>query len=87
MQNEHHFPSETGRAIPTSNLRVDRYLATPFDKSKSHANALVKEPYALSNWELFKACIGREWLLIKRNKFLYVFRTCQVGVILITRIV
>lgn len=54
------------------------YLAKPFDKKTSHPDALVQVKYALSNWELFRACIGREWLLIKRNKFLYVFRTCQV---------
>ncbi|KAH9560799.1 hypothetical protein CY35_06G126700 [Sphagnum magellanicum] len=54
-------------------------LSTPFDKSASHPAALVRTKYALSKWELFKACTAREMLLIKRNRFLYIFRTCQVG--------
>ncbi|CAM6074535.1 unnamed protein product [Sphagnum tenellum] len=57
------------------------YLSVPFDRAKNHPAALVKVKYALSRWELFKACTGREWLLIKRNKFLYVFRTVQVALL------
>lgn len=55
-----------------------QYLSQPFDKTLSHPQALITTPYALSSWNIFKACVDREWLLIKRNKFLYVFRTCQV---------
>ncbi|KAG0561906.1 hypothetical protein KC19_9G102300 [Ceratodon purpureus] len=55
-----------------------KYLSQPFNKTLSHPQALITIPYALSSWDIFKACMGREWLLIKRNKFLYIFRTCQV---------
>jgi len=50
----------------------------PFDKSQSHNNALVFKKYSLTKWELFKACIMREFLLMKRNSFVYVFKSTQV---------
>ncbi|KAJ7527147.1 hypothetical protein O6H91_16G039300 [Diphasiastrum complanatum] len=54
-------------------------LAVPYDKSKSHPAALVMEKYALSNLNLFKACFAREWTLMKRNSFIYVFKTIQLS--------
>ena len=60
-------------------IEMETYLDTPFDKSKSHPAALVTKKYAMSKWDLFKACTGRELLLIKRNRFLYIFRTAQVS--------
>jgi ABC-type multidrug transport system ATPase subunit/ABC-type multidrug transport system permease subunit len=58
---------------------LDEQLSTPFDKSRSHPAALVNTKYALSSWNILKACVEREALLIKRNRFLYIFRTCQVA--------
>ncbi|CAO2839377.1 unnamed protein product [Amaranthus hypochondriacus] len=55
-------------------------LAIPFDKSKAHPAALVKEKFGISNWELFKACFWREWLLMKRNSFLYIFKSTQITI-------
>ncbi|KAH6766895.1 pleiotropic drug resistance 11 [Perilla frutescens var. hirtella] len=55
-------------------------LAVPYDKTKAHPAALVTEKYGISNMELFKACLSREWLLMKRNAFLYVFKTFQITV-------
>lgn len=43
--------------------------------------ALVKEKYGLWSWELFKACFARERLLVKRNAFLYKFKTVQITII------
>ncbi|CAK9221411.1 unnamed protein product [Sphagnum troendelagicum] len=60
---------------------ITNYLATPYNRASSHQYALVTTNFALSKWELLKACTEREWLLIKRNKFIYIFRTCQVGVV------
>lgn len=57
---------------------LDEKLATPFSKSDSHPAALVTTKFALSKWDLLKACVEREVLLMKRNRFLYIFRTCQV---------
>nr|XP_027190419.1 ABC transporter G family member 31 [Cicer arietinum] len=50
-----------------------------YDKSKSHPSALPKTSFSVSNWNLFKACLSREWTLLNRNRFLYVFRTVQVA--------
>lgn len=55
-------------------------LAIPYDKSKAHPAALVTEKYGISNMELFKACLSREWLLMKRNAFLYIFKTFQITI-------
>ena len=61
----------TGRAI-------EKELAVPFDKSKSHPAALTTTRYGVSGKELLKANIDREILLMKRNSFVYMFRTFQV---------
>ncbi|KAL5538716.1 hypothetical protein UlMin_043768 [Ulmus minor] len=53
-------------------------LATPFDKLKSHPAALTKKKYGVSKKELFKACSDREWLLMKRNSFVYIFKMIQL---------
>jgi hypothetical protein len=53
-------------------------LAVPFDKSKSHPAALTTTRYGVSAKELLKANLDREILLMKRNSFVYVFRTFQV---------
>ncbi|XP_049379164.1 pleiotropic drug resistance protein 2-like isoform X2 [Solanum stenotomum] len=55
-------------------------LRVPYDKNKAHPAALVTEKYGISNMELLKACLSREWLLIKRNSFLYIFKTFQITV-------
>ncbi|CAD6230895.1 unnamed protein product [Miscanthus lutarioriparius] len=61
----------TGRAIANE-------LAVPFDKSKSHPAALTTTRYGVSGKELLKANIDREILLMKRNSFVYIFRTFQL---------
>ncbi|KAI3947486.1 hypothetical protein MKX01_028391 [Papaver californicum] len=53
-------------------------LRIPYDNSRAHPAALVKTKYGISNRELFKACFSREWLLMKRSSFLYIFKTCQI---------
>ncbi|KAG2673155.1 hypothetical protein I3760_13G076600 [Carya illinoinensis] len=64
--------SRFGRSLVSS-------LSVPYDKSKSHPSALSKTKFAVSKFGLFKACFGRELLLISRHRFLYTFRTCQVA--------
>ncbi|WVZ69752.1 hypothetical protein U9M48_018488 [Paspalum notatum var. saurae] len=61
----------TGRAI-------ENELAVPFDKSKNHPAALTTTRYGASGKELLKANIDREILLMKRNSFVYIFRTFQL---------
>lgn len=53
-------------------------LSTPYDKSASHKAALSYIRYSKSKFELLKACFGREWLLMKRNSFLYIFMFVQM---------
>jgi len=59
-------------------------LATQFDKSKSHPAALATKMYGLGKWELLKACLSREYLLMKRNSFVHIFQLCQVGLNFVT---
>ncbi|KAF7127114.1 hypothetical protein RHSIM_Rhsim11G0100700 [Rhododendron simsii] len=58
--------------------KVDEDLSKPFTKSQSHTNAISFSKYSLSKWELFKACMSREYLLMRRNSFIYVFKTVQL---------
>ncbi|RDX62108.1 ABC transporter G family member 39, partial [Mucuna pruriens] len=56
-------------------------LKVPYDKSQTHRAALVKDKYGISNWELLKACFAREWLLMKRDLFVYVYRIVQLTIL------
>ncbi|KAH7352818.1 hypothetical protein KP509_19G065600 [Ceratopteris richardii] len=59
---------------------IQREVAMPFDRSRSHPAALVTKKYGLDKNEIFKACLAREVLLWKRNSFMYIFKTCQLAV-------
>ncbi len=56
-------------------------LSVPYPKERSHKAALATETYAISTMELFKANFAKEVLLMKRNYFIYVFKTLQAGVV------
>ncbi|KAJ8751713.1 hypothetical protein K2173_025884 [Erythroxylum novogranatense] len=56
-------------------------LAIPFDKSKGHPAALTTKKYGVSQKELLKACIAREYILMKRNSFVYIFKMSQLIVV------
>ncbi|KAL0348160.1 UNVERIFIED_CONTAM: Pleiotropic drug resistance protein 3 [Sesamum angustifolium] len=58
--------------------KLGEELAVPFDKSKSHKNAINFSVYSLPKWALFKACMSREFLLMKRNSFIYIFKSVQL---------
>ena len=62
-------------------LQLENHLSVPFDKTRSHQAALVFSKHSVSTWELLKASFDKEWLLIKRNSFVYIFKTIQVGII------
>ncbi|PON69593.1 ABC transporter-like [Parasponia andersonii] len=61
--------------------KLDEELSQPYNKSQSHENALSFSVYSLSKWELLKACTSRELLLMKRNSFVYIFKTTQLIII------
>ncbi|KAL6010130.1 hypothetical protein ACLOJK_000561 [Asimina triloba] len=58
-------------------------LVVPYDRSRGHPAALIKKPYGLSKKELFKACFDREVLMMKRNAFVYVFKSIQIMMVAI----
>nr|GEX61824.1 pleiotropic drug resistance protein 2-like [Tanacetum cinerariifolium] len=60
--------------------KISAILHVPYDKSHAHPAALVTNTYGISNMELFKACLSREWLLMKRNSFVYIFKTTQITI-------
>ncbi|XP_024970012.1 ABC transporter G family member 35-like [Cynara cardunculus var. scolymus] len=53
-------------------------LAVPYDKNQSHKAALVFKKYLVPKMELLKASWDKEWLLMKRNAFIYVFKSIQI---------
>ncbi|XP_061351426.1 pleiotropic drug resistance protein 3-like isoform X1 [Gastrolobium bilobum] len=59
---------------------LDDELSQPYDKSQSHINPLSFSKYSLGKWELFKACMRRELLLMRRNSFIYIFKTVQLTI-------
>ncbi|KAK1568227.1 hypothetical protein Q3G72_021942 [Acer saccharum] len=61
--------------------KLDDRLSRPFNKSECHKNSLSFSIYSLSKWELFKACLSREWLLMKRNSVFHVVKSAQLVVI------
>ncbi|KAF5454239.1 hypothetical protein F2P56_023919 [Juglans regia] len=61
--------------------KLNEDLSEPYDTSQSNQNALSFSPYSLSKWELFRACVSRELLLMKRNSFIYIFKTIQLVII------
>ena len=64
-------------------LRLENELSVPYDKSRSHSAALVFKKYSVPMMELLKANFDKEWLLIKRNSFVYVFKTVQIFIVAI----
>ena len=60
--------------------KLDEELSETYDKSQSHEDALSFSLYSLSKWELFRICASREYLLMKRNSFIYIFKTTQVKI-------
>ncbi|GMH14252.1 hypothetical protein Nepgr_016093 [Nepenthes gracilis] len=62
-------------------LRLENELSIPYDKGLSHKAALVFQRYSLPYKELLKASFDKEWLLIKRNPFVYVFKVIQIIIV------
>ncbi|KAL6334310.1 hypothetical protein AAG906_014711 [Vitis piasezkii] len=60
--------------------KVADELASPFDKAKSHPAALTTKKYGVRKKVLLDANMSREYLLIKRNSFVYIFKLTQLAV-------
>ncbi|XP_031484243.1 pleiotropic drug resistance protein 3-like isoform X2 [Nymphaea colorata] len=63
--------------------KLSRELLGQLDESQSHKDAVSFSIYSLSKWELLKACMSREMLLVRRNSFVYIFKTVQLSVVAI----
>ncbi|KAL2941741.1 Pleiotropic drug resistance protein 3 [Bienertia sinuspersici] len=53
----------------------------PFVKTQDNKSAISFVKFSLPKGELFKACLSREILLMKRNSFLYIFKIIQLVLI------
>ncbi|KAH7866893.1 hypothetical protein Vadar_026399 [Vaccinium darrowii] len=62
-------------------LRLENELSVAYDKSRSHRAALIFTKYSVPKLELLKASFAKEWLLIKRNSFVYVFKAVQIIIV------
>ncbi|KAL3538281.1 hypothetical protein ACH5RR_001647 [Cinchona calisaya] len=53
-------------------------LSSPLVKSKSRKDAMSFSAYSLPKCELFRACISRDFLLMKRNSFIFIFKSIRI---------
>lgn len=60
-------------------LQLQDKLSKTCEMSHTQKDALCYRKYSLSNWEMLKACSRRELLLMKRNSFVYVFKSGLVS--------
>nr|QIS68420.1 pleiotropic drug resistance protein 1 [Lycium barbarum] len=60
--------------------KLGEELKTPYDKSKSHPAALSTKKYGIGTKQLLKVCAEREYLLMKRNSFVYIFKLTQLAI-------
>ncbi|GAU13808.1 hypothetical protein TSUD_261350 [Trifolium subterraneum] len=60
--------------------RIKEELEIPFEKSNSHPAALTTTKYGVNKKELLKANFSREYLLMKRNSFIYLFKMVQIAI-------
>ena len=61
--------------------QLQNELSLPFDKSTGHRASLVFKKYTVPKMGLLKACWDKELLLIKRNSFIYIFKSVQICII------
>ncbi|MCD7465303.1 hypothetical protein HAX54_001013 [Datura stramonium] len=64
-------------------LWLENELSVSCERSRCHKAALVFEKYTVPRLELLKVNFDKEWLLIKRNSFFYIFKTVQIIIVAI----
>ncbi|KAK9161847.1 hypothetical protein Syun_008188 [Stephania yunnanensis] len=57
---------------------LDDELSVPYDKLQCPKYSLCFRKYSLTKWELLKACLKREILLMRRNSFVYVIQSTRL---------
>lgn len=60
-------------------LQLEEEVSKSYEKSQTKKDGLCFRKYSLSNWEMLQACSRREFLLMKRNSFVYVFKSGLVS--------
>ncbi|WOH15112.1 hypothetical protein DCAR_0934649 [Daucus carota subsp. sativus] len=60
---------------------LDDEISKDFLESENHDKSISHSVYSLSRWTLFKACMSREIILMRRNSFIYKFKTIQLLII------
>ncbi|KAF6154961.1 hypothetical protein GIB67_018398, partial [Kingdonia uniflora] len=58
--------------------KLNEELGDRYDKSESHKNALSFSMHSLAKWKILRVCMAREFLLMRRNSFIYVFKSIQL---------
>uniref|UniRef100_A0ACD5VQG7 Uncharacterized protein n=2 Tax=Avena sativa TaxID=4498 RepID=A0ACD5VQG7_AVESA len=56
---------------------LKKQLSVPFNKRKIHKSALAFSQQSVPAMELLKTSFSKEWLLMQRNSFIYVFKIVQ----------
>ncbi|KAK9022549.1 hypothetical protein V6N11_002802 [Hibiscus sabdariffa] len=64
----------------TVGKRLQNDLVNSFDKNQSDPTLLTTKNYGVKRIDLLKACFSREFLLMKRNYFIYIFKLVQLVV-------
>ncbi|KAK8914331.1 Pleiotropic drug resistance protein 3 [Platanthera zijinensis] len=73
------------KKFQSSNIgkELAKELAKLHDTAHSNENVVSFNPHSITKWELFKTCMDREFLLLKRNSFVYIFKTVQITILAI----
>lgn len=61
--------------------KLDEAISEAFTKSQNHKNSVSFSVFSLSKWTLFKACMSGEVILMRRNSFIYIFKSVQLVII------
>uniref|UniRef100_J3KV08 ABC transporter domain-containing protein n=1 Tax=Oryza brachyantha TaxID=4533 RepID=J3KV08_ORYBR len=76
-----HFCEKFRASQDAQNLATE--ISKPHDTSEGRKNDLSFNVYSLSKWDLLKACFAREILLMRRNAFIYITKSVQLGLLAI----
>ncbi|KAL6844555.1 hypothetical protein ACP4OV_026228, partial [Aristida adscensionis] len=81
---QYSFISASSMASAFKQSQYGKYLESNLSNFCDGTNSplsLATSKFAVSMFSLFRACFAREIVLICRNRFLYIFRTCQVALV------
>lgn len=62
-------------------LQLEDDLKLAYDKSQCHKSALVFKKCTIPKMQLLKTSFDKEWLLLKRTSFVYIFKGIQLIIV------